>query len=438
MFTFLIFLAKNSRFFPKFLRKTFKQLFPELTKEILGRLIPFDSDEQSLLSGDQLIASREILTMMSNLIPRDLMDSRLLVIGPTDPLQSGIAWNTTRLFEELCKKSPALLLQSPNFRNLNKSKKVRVIPFSMIKLLEHQKVFHRYLVVVGNGNHYLDTLTYLYESKKRHVTVLLHDVKIEGIDFQPTSVSMKKGATKKDPLGLYKLPLDTRKILVHSEYAKKLVESNLDRTPMPKVKVLKTGVPLDSHRKVMRAKPKNLIVGTAGFFDFSKNPFAVLDSFAEVARISPDVKFDWVGVLPDRHKKLLLERWKSFGVPESQLNFYGYLDVNSFSKKLSTWTCAVSIRSYSNGESSGVVAELACAGTPVITTDIGSLSELPSEIFKKVKKRVSPKHLATSILELVNLKDDEWGQLSAALQIWSKSHNFPDYSSEIFNELNMR
>ena len=104
MFTLLIFLAKNSRFFPKFLRKAFKKLFPELTKEILGRLIPFDSDEQSLLSGDQLIASREILTIMSNLIPRDLMDSRLLVIGPTDPLQSGIAWNTTRLFEELSKK----------------------------------------------------------------------------------------------------------------------------------------------------------------------------------------------------------------------------------------------------------------------------------------------------------------------------------------------
>ena len=438
MFSLLILLANNRRYFPKFLRETFKRLFPELTKEILGRLIPSDFDEQSLLSGDQLVASREILEIMSNLIPRDLMDSRLLVIGPTDPLQSGIAWNTTRLFEELSKKYPALLLQSPNFRNSNKSKKVRVIPFSMIKLLEHRKAFYRYLVVVGNGNHYLDTLTYLYESKKRHLTVLLHDVKIGGIDFEPTSVSTKKGASKKDRLGLYKLPLDTRKILVHSEYAKKQVESNLDRNPMPKIKVLKTGVPLDSHRTMLRTKPKNLIVGTAGFFDFSKNPFTVLDSFAAVARINPDAKFDWVGALSDTHKKLLLQRWKSFGVPESQLNFYGYLDVNSFNKKLSTWTCAVSIRSYSNGESSGVVAELACAGTPLITTDIGSLSELPSEIFKKVKKRISPKHLAISILELVNLQEDEWGQQSAALQIWSESHNFPDYSSEILNELDIR
>ena len=111
----------------------------------------------------------------------------------------------------------------------------------------------------------------------------------------------------------------------------------------------------------------------------------------------------------------------------------GYLDEGNFAKSLLRWTCALNLRQYTNGESSGVVAELAAAGTPVIVSNIGSFTELQDDIFKKVSLNARANEIARELEVLVNLSANDWAKLSDKLIKWSSSHSFENYSTEILD-----
>jgi glycosyltransferase involved in cell wall biosynthesis len=417
---------------PKSVRNAFKRSFPELTMVILGRDSNSVTSSRDLLAPAETIIPPDASNYLEDYLRNSISQDQIAVIGPLDPLPSGIAWNTTKLYASLSKLKKSIVFETPSFRQ-PKSTQPNILPIGFLDILERKKLFEMYLVIIGNGNHYQDTLIKLGTQKNRNMAVLLHDVNISGIE-SPTNGS--NGLKGKDKLGLSKLPLDTKLILVHSKYARELVLRNLPESfGKTRVEVLETGVPLDvsKHYVTSRSRPTKTIVGTAGFFDFSKNPYLSLDALAIFAKNDMNAQIEWVGQISEHYMKLLMERWEKHGLEKSRLTFLGYLDEINFRKSLSRWSCAINLRQYTNGESSGVVAELAAAGTPVIVSDIGSFTELQDDVFKKVPINAKAIVIAREIDVLVNSSANDWTDLSDKLVKWSSSRSFENYSTEILN-----
>jgi glycosyltransferase involved in cell wall biosynthesis len=87
---------------------------------------------------------------------------------------------------------------------------------------------------------------------------------------------------------------------------------------------------------------------------------------------------------------------------EVEVQFTGLIDPVEFRRQQRSVTLAVQLRRFSNGESSGALAELIGAQTPTITTALGAATELPDDVVVTVDPDVSARDLAATVSELIS------------------------------------
>jgi glycosyltransferase involved in cell wall biosynthesis len=193
------------------------------------------------------------------------------------------------------------------------------------------------------------------------------------------------------------------------------------------------GVPLEFVLDQPRCKPVNYVIGTAGFFDHSKSPFLVLQTFMLIAKKHSDAIFEWLGEIDLNTQHSYGLHWQKAGLELSRLRFLGYQNETDFRKTLQTWTCAIQLRKHSNGESSGIVMELAANGTPCVVTDIGSFKELSDHLFVKADLTENPKDIYQLVEKVIALSPNDWSKLSDELREEARLHSFESYSEAILD-----
>jgi glycosyltransferase involved in cell wall biosynthesis len=399
--------------FPRNIRILISRVFPSLTRFVLGRNQLHETRRERKLRLEILPAGIDDYTENRRVVD-------IAIFSTFHPVASGIAWNSTRLAQELSQKYCVDAFSSVPEWN---SQQYSIYSGQLIEKMQMSSVYRYNLFAIGNGPHYDLSIKIIQNQGLKNIFVLLHDVNISGIH----SPSIK---IRKSPLGFHKLPKNIDKILVHSKYAKSLILSD----PVGKyfnVEIVPMGVPVENTDHATRIFPDFKIISFFGFFDHSKDPFKVIKIFSSLAIEHRDLQFHWVGFVPDNYIKAFEKFWVDAGLQKHRLKFFGYVSDQELRHLMSLTFFALQLRSTSNGESSGVLAELASLGTPVITTEIGAHAELPRELFYFISKE----NLEHEILEASNImlaKDQiEWLKLSERMQKWASAKSFVRYAREI-------
>ncbi len=139
------------------------------------------------------------------------------------------------------------------------------------------------------------------------------------------------------------------------------------------------------------------IVGVFGIVDPAKNPEVVIEACSLVSGRTLTVRF--VGECEPSLRDHLQIRADELGV---EVEFTDLLDPEEFRRQQRSVALAVQLRRFSNGESSGALAELIAAETPTITTALGAATELPDGVVVTVATDVSARDLASGISELLS------------------------------------
>ncbi|MFW2382939.1 MAG: glycosyltransferase [Acidimicrobiales bacterium] len=180
-------------------------------------------------------------------------------------------------------------------------------------------------------------------------------------------------------------------MLCHSEHAARLLTLDTGATvdhifdlPVPRLE------PAATHRE-------SSVVGVFGIVDPAKNPELVIEACSLVPGAGMTVRF--VGECEPLLRDHLQQRADDVAVA---VEFTGPIDSDRFLRQQRSVTIAVQLRRFSNGESSGALAELIAAETPTITTRLGAAAELPVDVVETASPEVSSGELAEQISRLTS------------------------------------
>lgn len=95
-----------------------------------------------------------------------------------------------------------------------------------------------------------------------------------------------------------------------------------------------------------------------------------------------------------------------------RISITGYASRRTYEDYLAVADCAVQLRAFSRGESSGAVLDCMAYGVPLIVNDYASFTELPADAVVKVHDPVDPAELASAIADLRS-NESRRGALSA-------------------------
>jgi glycosyltransferase involved in cell wall biosynthesis len=142
------------------------------------------------------------------------------------------------------------------------------------------------------------------------------------------------------------------------------------------------GITRESARRQLGLAPDDFVVGHFGFITKPKWPGAVIGGFARMASGHPGARLLMVGA---DHSggglQLLVDR---YGVAD-RVRLAGFVDLARFYAYLRAVDVVVNLRYPSAGESSGTLARALAEGKPLVVTNLGSFSELPDGVARKVE-----------------------------------------------------
>lgn len=232
-------------------------------------------------------------------------------------------------------------------------------------------------------------LYYLYESTGRS-REQMYDLMASSnphLSARTLSAIFDKRPTVKLPYLLCNMLPDlitrSRKVVVHSHFARDFIVRHLGKSVQDKIHVIPHfAIPAesrDSHalRKQYGYSPSNHLIVTAGFAARSKGFELVAQAVANLRRNG--VNAFWIHAGDCAHGDLdlhaLVETY-----PELTDGFHatGYLDETALDDHVAMADILVNLRFPTVGESSGSLARALAAGACVIVSDTGSYAEIPS------------------------------------------------------------
>ena len=135
----------------------------------------------------------------------------------------------------------------------------------------------------------------------------------------------------------------------------------------------------------------------------------------------------------EAERRRYAEQAERLGVAD-RVEITGELSDAEFRTRIGAATIGVQLRSVSNGESAGSVADCLAAGVPTVATALGGVRELPDELLVKVERDVSAEALAET---LENLLDDpaRMAALRAAGLAYAREHSFARVAEQLHQML---
>lgn len=406
---------------PRPVRRSLKALFPKLAQYLLQDVNFLQPTSRGSLSTN---SNENIRDQIFRLNSNEFFDGRKRVafFSPWTPSKSGIAWHAKRVVNELSQ----IYFTDVFVSNINSEwlPEKNVYPISYFEFMNARREYDFYVYNLGNGPDHAESLQILRRFKG---TIILHDIRIDAIphNLTPSSIS-----SVKETLGLSCLPSDSN-VLVHSEFARKMIANDQNGKNF-QITVFKTGLPID----IVGESKINLsgAIGTAGFVTPAKSPECVAEAFGLVARQFPNKEFYFVGECAPTYKLILSEIFKKASGNRGKLIFVSNLDEEAYWRHIEMLDLAVQLRTITHGESSGTAIEIQARGIPVIVTNIGPSEELPSNVFVKVERNISPVHLSEAICNLLNSPDEYQSRSGAGIE-WAREKGFRPYTLELKSKL---
>jgi glycosyltransferase involved in cell wall biosynthesis len=279
------------------------------------------------------------------------------------------------------------------------------------------------IACVGNSEHHAGALA-LVRRDRMPAAVLAHDVRLNGLYRHAAARGAVPEGNTAVVTGLYEEATEewvtdgwlqpaeaeahgvflARELIgladpfiVTSEYAAEL--ARLDARPEDRahVVVCPYAYPPPVRRQPGTEQPG--LVCTFGLVNEIKQPELLLAAFALVRRVDPTAHLAFVGPIDPA----LLERYHALAVRHGVadgVTFTGEVDDAGYDGWLGRASVAVQLRSSTNGETSGAVADCLSHGVATVVTDAGPARQLP-DFVAKVPVDASPTRLAEVLGNLV-------------------------------------
>ena len=185
--------------------------------------------------------------------------------------------------------------------------------------------------------------------------------------------------------------------IVTSEFAADLARLDARPEDRGRVTVCPYAYPPPVPRRPGTEEPG--LIATFGLVNAVKQPELLLASLALVRRSDPAARLAFVGPIDPA----LLEGYHALaarlGVADS-VAFTGEVDDAEYGRWLGRASVAVQLRSATNGETSGAVADCLAHGVATVVTDAGPAHALP-DFVAKVPVEATPEMLADSVSQLL-------------------------------------
>ena len=233
---------------------------------------------------------------------------------------------------------------------------------------------------------------------------LVHDVQLDGafnrLQIDQFAQKFYDHDVDADTRFVKPVAIRATSVLVQSEHAAQLVlsESGVAATnigPHPCAEV-------ETSEPIRDGGPPWVV--TMGIADISKGSDVVVAAFEELASRRP-IRTALVGLGGER-----------FLDAASSVVATGQVTAGEYDKWLRRATVTVQLRRTTNGESSGVAADAMARGVPLIVTDLGAMSELPSDATVKVPVDVTSSELAATIESVLDGDNERAAMRVAGLE----------------------
>jgi len=357
---------------------------------------------------------------------------KLAYFSPVNPVQSGISDYSEELLpalshyadidlyleNDLKPSNPALARQfgvysARQFGKLKRGYDAQL--FHMGNSAAHAYIYRELLNSQGRGilvlhdfvlHHFLIG-EYLNHGRAQEYIRLM--AKNYGAAGETTAREVIKG---KLPEALFRYPLcdeaieAAQAVLVHSQYAKKLIEA---RHPGKKVGVARMGVPLPplidktAARQRLGLPLNEFILTSLGHL----NPYKRLDSalwaFKAFSREFPASRYILVGSPSPNYDVRAMVR--ALGL-ESRVEIVGYTSGEKYADYLAASDVCVNLRYPTAGETSASLLRIMGAGRPVLVSRTGTFEELPDDTCIKVDVDDAEEELLLEYLRLLAKRPD--------------------------------
>jgi glycosyltransferase involved in cell wall biosynthesis len=370
--------------------------------------------------------------------PRTELPVRIALVGPQPPSWSGIADYNARLLPTLAARAHVDVYTPDRRPDAFADLDVGWFPPRALGWITSPWSYDAVVYTVGNSDDHHD----LYQLAQEFPGILwMHDVRLPGlyITFAQERVdedrkrdwllerldrqyrrrlSVRPGddiaGEFTEPyveagLGLSKELVDVaRGVVVSSHVAERLLrlDQGPDAVPTPTWVVPLAAPPVHPEATPRAGAPEAVVVSLGGLNPIKGNEVLVRATPTLVQAV-PGARVVLAGVVNDTYRGHLEKLAADLGVA-GHVELPGRIDAATYDALVATATCAVQLRTATNGESSAAVLDCLAAGLPVVT-NVAAATELPAGTVDLVPYDVDPhalgRHLAGLVTDDARLAD---------------------------------
>ncbi|WP_441908414.1 glycosyltransferase [Paenibacillus sp. MCAF9] len=265
---------------------------------------------------------------------------------------------------------------------------------------------------VGNSEYHIFMIDYL---KQYPGTVVLHDYNLHGIlhflasknsgieqykqflyeDFDRKIVDdyISELVSGNISLKEFEFPCNgavtnyANKIIVHSDYAKKLLlQKDIKRNvkKIPHYARIKDIDNTDDIRRRLSIDENKIVISAFGHIHETKRILPILKAYKNISEFNDQTILYLVGK-PSPSIKNEVERYIQDNNLSNKVNITGYTNLDEFEDYIDITDICLNLRYPYNGETSGSLMRILSKGKCSIVNDLGSFSEVPDECCVKLK-----------------------------------------------------
>jgi glycosyltransferase involved in cell wall biosynthesis len=391
---------------------------------------------------------------------RESRRRRIAFVSPLPPAETGIADYNFRMLTELRNLVEVdAFVADPKRVSAPEGITVRkLVAFDAIENL--RSGYDDVVCAIGNSRHHIGALALL---RRRQALVVAHDVGFtdlyalvadERLDLEPDGLGsiferiypdrypddlVRRRSLPPRLVARYgvfmarEIVEQSRRFLVHSEFAAKLARLDANREDEEKIGVLPFGHPSSDETAAPAGRDETLIA-TFGLGTSVKRIDVLIDAIAEVVANVPGARLAVVGdIYPPSDARRYESQIERLGL-SGRVRLTGRVDRCVYRDFLQRASVAVQLRAITNGENSGAVADCFASGVPTIVTALGGGRELPVSTAVKVGVGCTASELATELIGL--LRDARRREmLGAAGQAYARANSFSAAAEALFREL---
>jgi glycosyltransferase involved in cell wall biosynthesis len=213
------------------------------------------------------------------------------------------------------------------------------------------------------------------------------------------------------------------RVLVHSEHAADLIEWDTGIRPDVVYEL-----PVPDLGNVDRRPEPGLLVSLGVL-----SPAKFTGMLVEALPALPDARLALVGPVDDPYRQELHRLASEFDVAD-RVTITGRVEPDEYFDWLRRAQVVVQLRAYSNGESSGSVAEALSVGVPIVVSDVGTFRDLPDAVVRRVAPDPGVDDIASAISHL--LSDERLRTaMSTAARSYSEEHTYESAARRLIQVL---